>query len=122
MSKNIKLNIKPVRINPVVDRCSDTNYVFVIRDGSAQDIDLTGFTAKMQLRPYHGAKKVYDELTTENGRLRIEGGRIFINFPAHTPGKYIYDRAVYDLYVVSADGLQYRVAEGEVEVSREVTQ
>lgn len=121
MSEVVKLNIKPVVVNPVVDACSDTEYVFVLHDGEDEPLDLSDYTAKMQIRPYPGAKKLYDELTTENGRLEIVESGVRIRFPAHTTGQYSYDRAVYDLYIMSSGGLQYRIAQGEVEVSRGVT-
>lgn len=121
MSEVVKLNIKPVVVNPVVDACSDTTYVFVVEDRGHEQIDLSDYSAKMQIRPYPGAKKLYDELTTENGRLAIDKNAITIKFPANVTGAYAYDRAVYDLYIVSLDRLQYRVAQGEIDVSREVT-
>ena len=121
MSEVVKLNIKPVEINPTVDACSDTVYVFCLLDGESHPLDVGTYAAKMQLRPYPGAKKVYDELTTENGRLQVEGNKIRINFPSAVTGEYKFDTAVYDLYIVSADGLQYRVAQGGVQFSREVT-
>ena len=82
---------------------------------------MSNYTAAMQLRPYPGAKKVYDELTTENGRLTVEGDQITIRFPASVTGEYKFDKAVYDLYIKSMHGYQYRVAQGGVQVSREVT-
>lgn len=121
MSDVVKLNIKPVEINPAVDACSDTTYVFCLRGSDDEPLELTDYAAKMQLRPYPGAKKVYDELTTENGRLVVEGDQITINFPASVTGEYKFDTAVYDLYIQSLDGMQYRVAQGGVQVSREVT-
>ena len=121
MSEVVKLNIKPVEINPTVDSCSDTVYVFCLLDAEDHPLDVGTYAAKMPLRPYPGAKRVYDELTTENGRLAIEGNKIRINFPSAVTGEYKFDTAVYDLYIVSEDGLQYRVAQGGVQFSREVT-
>ena len=121
MSEVVKLNIKPTEINPIVDACSDTTYVFVLRGGDDSELNVSDYAAAMQLRPYSGSKKVYDELTTENGRLVVEGGRITIKFPASVTANYKFDAAVYDLYIVSVDGMQYRVAQGGVQVSREVT-
>ena len=121
MSDVVKLNIRPVEINPVLDACSDTTYVFCLRGADDEPLDVTDYSAAMQLRPYPGAKKVYDELTTENGRLVVEGDRITIHFPSAVTGQYKFDEAVYDLYIKSLDGMQYRVAQGGVQVSREVT-
>lgn len=121
MSEVVKLNIRPVEINPTVDTLSDTIYVFCLRGADDEPLDVSNYTAAMQLRPYPGAKKVYDELTTENGRLTVEGDQITIKFPASVTGEYKFDKAVYDLYIKSMHGYQYRVAQGGVQVSREVT-
>ena len=108
MSEVVKLNIRPVEINPTVDTLSDTIYVFCLRGSDDEPLDVSNYTAAMQLRPYPGAKKVYDELIT-------------IRFPASVTGEYKFDKAVYDLYIKSMHGYQYRVAQGGVQVSREVT-
>ena len=121
MSEYVGLNIRPVVVNPVVDAASDTEYVFVVQDATGEEVDLTDYTAKMQLRPYPGASKVYDELTTENGRLEITGGKVSIHFPHEVTDLYKFGQAVYDLYVYSLDDVQYRVAQGTVQVFKGVT-
>lgn len=121
MAEVVKLNIRPVPINPTVDKASDTIYAFEIRDASGGCVDLRGYSARMVLRPYPTAKRVYDELTTENGRLEIVGGTISIYFPADVTVTYKFTRAVYDLLIVSMAGLRYRVAEGEIYFRPEVT-
>ena len=121
MSEYVGLNIRPVVVNPVVDAASDTEYVFVVKDASDEEVDLSEYTAKMQLRPYPGASKVYDELTTENGRLEIEGGKISVHFPHEVTDLYKFAQAVYDLYVYVPGSAQYRVVQGTVQVSKGVT-
>ena len=51
----------------------------VLKDGEGQAIDLTGFTAAMQVRIVPEAEDYIDELTTENGRITIEAeaGRLW---------------------------------------------
>ena len=121
MSEYVGLNIRPVVVNPVVDAASDTDYVFVVKDAADEELDLSDCTAKMQLRPYPGATRLYDELTTENGRLEITGGRINIYFPHEVTDLYTFAQAVYDLYVYIESGEQYRVAQGTVQVHKGVT-
>jgi hypothetical protein len=121
MAEVVKLNIRPVPVNPVVDKASDTIYTFEIHDATGGCVDLRGYTAKMMLRPFHSSKRAYDELTTENGRLEIRGGTVSVHFPADVTVTYKFTRAVYDLLIISMDGLQYRVAEGEVYFRPEVT-
>lgn len=121
MADVVKLNIKPVPINPIADKFSDTVFELVVCDGTGEPVDLAGYTARMQLRPYPRAKRIYDELTTENGRLKIDGGKVTIRFPASETAKYKFRKAVYDLVVIGESGLQYRIAEGLVEFRPEVS-
>ena len=121
MSEVVKLNIKPTEVNPTIDACADTIFIFRIIDGGGSPVDISNYTAKMQVRPYPGAKKLYDELTTENSRLFVEGDSITIKFPAAVSSKYEFEMAVYDLYINSPSGDRYRVAQGGVQISREVT-
>lgn len=121
MAQEHRLNIRPVSFNPVVDGATDTYFGFVVRDAQAE-VDLTGYTAKMEIRPYRGAKRVYDTLTTENGRISIDKGTIRVHFPAEVTKGYTFSKAEYDLIVVSMSGYRYRIIEGTVEFNPGVTQ
>ena len=121
MSDEVKLNIKPVMFNPSVDSCSDTVYTLQVCDETGNETELRGYRAKMQLRPYGRSKRILDELTTENGRLSVKGADIQVRFPAEVTAEYKFEKAVYDLLIVSLNGLQYRVAEGEIEFRPGVT-
>ena len=121
MAEVVKLNIKPVPVNPVVDKASDTVYVFEIADATGGPVILSDYTAKMELRPFPWAKRTFDTLTTENGRLTIGDSHIVIRFPAEVTATYKFTRAAYDLVLVAPSGERYRVAEGEVFFRPEVT-
>lgn len=121
MAQEKRLNIRPVSFNPVVDGATDTYFGFVVRD-AMNEVDLTGFQAKMEIRPYRGAKRMYDTLTTENGRISIDKGTIRVNFPAEVTKSYAFSKAEYDLVVITTSGLRYRVIEGTVEFNPGVTQ
>ena len=121
MAERLQINIRPISINPVVDQRTDTVYKLVVKDAHGEDVDLSGYTAKMELRPYALAKRCYDSLTTENGRLVVEGNGVTVVFPAGVTAGYKFREAVYDLVIISADGLQYRIAEGDVNIREGVT-
>lgn len=121
MAKVENLLLRPVEINPIVDQASDTDYWFELLDACGKPLDLSSFTAVMQLRPYPGAKKIYDELTTENGRLKIVGNAVAISFPSEVTATYKFDAAFYDLVIISLGKLRYRVAEGVVRTTPWVT-
>ena len=92
---------------------------FVIKDGSGAVIDLTGCTASMQIRPALGMPAIVS-LTTANGGLVLGGtnGTITPVFAtdALNPGKYVYD-----LKLVDSGGEPFRLLQGFVCVSSEVT-
>jgi len=84
-------------------------------------IDLTGATARMQIRARIGGELLL-ELTTENGGLAFTGpGTITRTLSAAQTAALTWAEAVYDLEVEYADGTVQRYLQGDVTVSREVT-
>ncbi len=72
-------------------------------DGTA--IDLTGFTARLQIRPDARSKTILDTLTTENDRITILENvdnfwEITIKFPSSVTSKYSFKSATYNLEVI----------------------
>jgi len=84
-------------------------------------VDLTGATARMQIRAQVGGA-VLLELTTANGDLAFTGpGTITRTLSAAQTAALTWTEAVYDLEVEYADGTVQRYLQGAVTVSREVT-
>jgi hypothetical protein len=84
-------------------------------------VDLTGATARMQIRAQVGGA-VLLELTTANGGLAFTGpGTITRTLSAAQTAALTWTEAVYDLEVEYADGTVQRYLQGDVTVSREVT-
>lgn len=104
-----------------LDQGADWVIPIELYDAEDNQMDLSGFTARMQIRASAGSGKVSDELTTENGRLSIEGGTITARWPNAVTTAMSAGRYVYDLEIVSADGLVARVLEGNFILHREVT-
>lgn len=87
-------------------------------------VNLTGCTARMQIRKSVNDTAVLDTLTTENSRLHIyepTSGRFKIIIPAIISSAYSFTSAVYDLEIVFADGTVNRVIEGCLLAVPEVT-
>lgn len=120
MAEEVNFNLKPVGFNPIVDDASDTVYILDIHDAADNACDLSDYKAKMDLRPYPRAETLYDSLTTSNGRLVIDKSKIEIHFPAKVTATYTFSKACYDLLLVYG-GKQWRVAQGMVIFSKEVT-
>lgn len=84
-------------------------------------VDLTGATARMNIRAQVGGAVLLD-LTTDNGGLAITGpGTITRTISAADTAAITWASAVYDLEVQYPDGTVQRYLQGIVTVSREVT-
>ena len=86
------------RYDTLCDQGATYERVVVLRDAAAGLINLTNFTAKMQIRPTAASTTVIKELTTENGGITLGGAggtiSLFISdtdTAAMTPGSYVYD-------------------------------
>lgn len=94
-------------------------------DGSfASLFDLTGWSAKLQIRAQAGDTTVLAELSTANGLIVLAGtaGTITINWAAANTAAYAFDRGVYDLMMTDdAGSISYFIA-GKISVSASVTQ
>ena len=101
---------------------SDKTISLVIKDSDGVVVNLTGYTAAMQVRRNVKSTDVYDSLTTENGRIVITPleGKVDLVFPNATTSVYDFTRAVYDLELYIGDVVT-RILEGTFVVSLEVT-
>jgi hypothetical protein len=90
---------------------------------SAQLVNLTGWTARMQIRASLTSPTVLESLTTENGGIVLGGtaGSIEIKLTNAQTTAITWSRAVYDLELISSGGLVRRHFYGVVSVSPEVT-
>lgn len=105
-----------------LDQGSDKVVYFVLRDKSGP-IDLSGYSAAMQVRRYAFSEAAIDTLTTCNGRLLIDGpaGEITAKFNHANTEQYPGDTVLYDIELESPDGAITRILEGKIKVSPEVT-
>lgn len=93
------------------------------QDADGNAIDLSGYSARMQVRREVDDSAVLLELTTENGYITLGGaaGTIDLNFPASGTTSLSSSAGVYDLELVSGGGVITRLLQGTFDVSREVT-
>lgn len=85
--------------------------------------NLTGYTAKMHIRSAASSAQVLQELTTANAKITLGGpaGTIDLHLTAAETGSYAWTEGVYDLELSAPSGDVYRLVEGSVVVSPEVT-
>jgi hypothetical protein len=86
------------------------------------DYDLTGFTARMQVRRTIESSTIIIELTTENGGIEIDGpeGRITVYMSA-SETEELSSSGVYDIEIIDGGGSVSRLVQGAFTLSLEVT-
>ena len=88
-------------------------------------VDLTGYQARMQVRKTHASSVKLIELTTENNGIVVDAdptsGRFTVSMPASATAALNFARAVYDLELLPPANEPFRLLEGGVILSREVT-
>ncbi len=92
-------------------------------DAARQPIDLTGCTARMQIREEVEATAVLLGLTTENARIALGGatGTVDLTISAADTAAISWSAGVWDLEIVHPGGAVTRLAQGSCVVSPEVT-
>ncbi len=105
-----------------IDQGSAASFCFCF-EGDDGAIDLTGYTAAMQIRRSEFSMEAIDTLTTDNGRLVMDcnGGKITADFPCHISEKYPAGFFLYDIEVESPSGSIYRLLDGKIQIKAGVT-
>lgn len=85
--------------------------------------DLTGYTARMQIRKSQQSPVLFDA-TTANGKIVITPaqGKIVVTMTAAESSALNTKGAQYDLEAISGGGIVYRVVQGSVTISPNITQ
>jgi hypothetical protein len=93
------------------------------KDGNNQVVDLTGYTAKMQVRPFARSPKVILERTSQSGKIALGGaaGTVTITATAQETAALTPGVGVYDIELYSPISTTVRLLQGDVTISAEVT-
>ena len=86
-------------------------------------IDLTGATAKMQVRDTKGGSKLAFTLTSPVGGISIDqpNGILNITMTPTQTNKLFYPKSAYDIMVIDSNGNKIKLLEGFMTLSRSVT-
>nr|WP_314859328.1 hypothetical protein [uncultured Undibacterium sp.] len=97
--------------------------IFRWTDSTGAAVNLTGYTARMQLRKSVSNSEVLLELTTVNGGISItpDTGTVTVIFKDTDTVGAAWVSGVYDLELVDSTGKPTRLIEGAFELSKEVT-
>lgn len=112
------------KVNLLINQGATFRYRFTWRDVKVRLIDLTGFTARMQIRADVTSAVVLVALTTENGGI-VLGSKLgtisLFMSDASTSALTTWAKGVYDIELISPLQEVYRLVGGAVTVSPEVT-
>lgn len=114
----------PGRYDMTVYQGATFNRVFTWQVGTpAANVNLTGYTARMQLRSNPAATTSVLELTTTNGRISLGGsaGTVTLALTPTETAALPADQYAYDLELIAGNGEVTRLLEGFVTVDAEVT-
>lgn len=108
--------------NATIDQGSIWNVTLVYKDSNDVPVNLTGYTAAMQLRQNYNSELADLTLTTSNGGITITGatGTIAISATAIQTGLLTPGFYVYDLELTSGANIS-RLIQGQITVAEQVT-
>lgn len=102
----------------------DTTFTFVVEYKDPDDavIDLTGSTAKMQVRDAT-AQKLAFTLTSPSGGITIDGaqGKVTVKMTPTQTKKLFYPKSIYDLIIVDSNSNRIKLLGGYITLQRTVT-
>jgi hypothetical protein len=120
------------RYSFIIEQGATTNIQVTWQDESGS-IDLSGYGARMQLRPSATSETIYLSLSSSqqvdgtglnmsgsDGETPVQSGSIGIYISAATSSLLNFDTAYYDLEMVSGNEVT-RLLEGQVKLSKNVT-
>jgi hypothetical protein len=114
------------KLNLTIEQGATYRHKFQLLQGDTDlPMDLTGIVAlRMQIRTTLAAPTVVAEITLDNGRITIANppdGWVELCITATETAEFDFDKAVYDLELVTANGDVTRLLQGQVTLSREAT-
>ena len=120
----------------LIEQGADWRLFFAYKNADGLPVNLAGYTARMQVRESATGRTKLFELTTENGRIFIDGpnGTVEVTIPASLSQPLVIDpkklawidgkmvlQWVYDLELLSPDGHVTRLLQGAAHFTPEVT-
>ena len=108
--------------NTVVDQGADWYVNFTYKDPSGTAINLTGYTAALQVRTSPLAKTTVLSLAVGSGiTITAVNGLIAVHATATQTGNIAPGLYAYDLEITSNSGIVTRLVQGTIQISAQVT-
>lgn len=97
--------------------------LLTVTDSAGGATNLTGYSARMQVRATHASSAVLLELSTTNSRISINAalGKLALEVTDEVTSTLSPVKAVYDLVITDATGKATRLLEGKFVITAGVT-
>ena len=117
----------------VMQQGSNYSLVLTVKDSNGNNKDLSGYSARMQIRPSYGSSIITESLSTGSGDITIDTGNsnIYISLSAERTANIKVDLSgnkkppsssyVYDMEFIDSNDFTYKLIYGDVTVYGEVT-
>jgi hypothetical protein len=106
-----------------VDQNATFSFIVEYKDNNGLPINLTGATAKMQVRDTKGGSKLAFSLTSPSGGIVIDptNGKLTIKITPTQTNKLFYPKSSYDIMITDSNANKIKLLEGFMTLSRSVT-
>jgi hypothetical protein len=106
-----------------VDQNATFSFIVEYKDNNGSPIDLTGASAKMQVRDTKGGSKLAFTLTSPAGGITITPllGKLSIKMTPTQTSKLFYPKSSYDIMITDSNTNKIKLLEGFITLSRSVT-
>jgi hypothetical protein len=106
-----------------VDQNTTFSFIVEYKDNNGLPINLTGATAKMQVRDTKGGSKLAFSLTSPSGGIVIDptNGKLTIKITPTQTSKLFYPKSSYDIMITDSNANKIKLLEGFMTLSRSVT-
>lgn len=106
-----------------VDQNATFSFILEYKDDNGNAIDLSGASAKMQIRDTKGGNKLAVTLTSPSGGITIDGpnGKLNVKLTPTQTNKLFFPKSSYDIMVVDSNSNKIKLLEGFMTLNRSVT-
>ncbi len=106
-----------------VDQNATFSFIVEYKDNNGVAINLTGASAKMQVRDTKGGSKLAFSLTSPSGGIVIDptNGKLTIKITPTQTNKMFYPKSSYDIMITDSNSNKIKLLEGYMTLSRSVT-
>jgi hypothetical protein len=106
-----------------VDQNATFSFILQYKDDDGNAIDLTGASAKMQIRDSKSSTKLAVTLTSPLGGITIDGptGTVSVKMTPTQTNKLFYPKSSYDIMIIDSNSNKTKLLEGFMTLNRSVT-